>query len=239
VPVEVVDLLEVVDVEEEDAEGPAVAMELGQPLLEDVLAETMVPDPGQRVEEGDLLELLDPADRLDPARLVGEDLDRFHDPPPVIADRSGPDEHRDPVPSLVLEKDPDLAALPVEVRGRQRVAVTAEVLSLAVHVPEEVVVAVMPEDLGLRIAGDPLGGPVQVSDSLVQIHEVDAVVQVVDQLTVEGVVEKGTENGFGERRHPSLRPGTRAGEERQYHPGPGRYLRHGRRDLERLRLVPV
>ena len=187
VAVGVVDFLEAVDVDEEDAEPEAVARQLGHLLLEDDLGVAPVPDSRERVEEDDLGQLLDAADRLHPLGLVREDLDRADDGPRGIADGDDLDPHRDPVPGPVVEEDVGPVRLPVGDRGRDRAAVPAELVPFGVDVPEDRLRAGPADDVTGRPARDGLGAPVPERDLPVPIDEVDAVVEVVEQLLREAL----------------------------------------------------
>ncbi len=196
VPVAVVDLLEAVDVDEEDPEAEAVAGELGHLLLEDDLRVAAVPDPRQRVEVDDLRELLDPADRLHPLRLVREDLDDADDGPGGVADGNRLDAHRDAVAGPMVEEDVRAVRRLVGERGREGASRPAELVSVRVDVPEDRVGAGLADDVQGRPARDGLGAPVPERDLPGPIDDVDAVVQVVQQLQGEAFGKHPASSGL-------------------------------------------
>ncbi len=62
-----------------------------------------------------------------------------------------------------------------------------ERIPFIVYVVQDVVVAMCAQDLGAPKAGNPLGGLVPVSNLPVPIHEVDAVIEIVENSLVEGL----------------------------------------------------
>ena len=86
---------------------------------------------------------------------------------------------------LVVKVDGRFPRRSVDERGRNGTAVLAEAGARIVHVHQDLVgTAGVPDFLG-GVARDPLGTPVPVGDPSLRVDEVDAVVQVLDQLSEE------------------------------------------------------
>ena len=185
VAVAVVDRLEAVDVDEEEAEREPVALGLAEPGGQLGLGPAPVADARERVQEGEAAKLLGALARLVVLRLVLERLDRADDLARGVANRGGADLHRDAVSPLVEEGDVGVAVRAVGDGRGERTAVVAELVPFAVHVAEEVVPAERADDLVRGVAGDPLGAVVPGGDAAVPVDEVDAVREGVQELPVE------------------------------------------------------
>ena len=197
-PVQVVDLLEVVDVHDQEAELPAVAIEVLQAAAQGGIEHASVRQAGQIVGESIPPRPVGVFHGLDDRGGIREYLHAPDDLAGLVAHWSRSHADRLAVAAQVSKPDRDFAWLSVEHRRGQRAHGVAERPALVVNVGQDVVVAVSADDLGRRIAGDPFCPMVPIRELPFRVHVVDAVGHVVHDDLVQPVAECA--RGLGHRR---------------------------------------
>jgi hypothetical protein len=190
VAMQVVDLLEVVDVDYEQPEVPAVTAEVLETATERRIEHAPVRQTRQLVGQRVPTRSVRIFHGLDHSRSVGEDLDAADDRARRVANRSGPKAHGFSIATEVTEPHRDLSGLAVEHRCRQGAQRMAQRAPLVVHMSQDVVVTVPAHYLRGGIPGDPLGAEVPVSERPLGIDVVDAVGHVVDDYFVQVGAER-------------------------------------------------
>jgi len=217
--VRVVDLLEPVDVENQHGEPAPARGEVHRREGELAIERAAIRDLRQGVDLGEPLELLEPASQVLALAAILKGLYRADDVPRRIAQRRGPDLHRQAAPRLVPEIDQGLAGVAVSHGGDQRAALLTEAAAGGVDVVEQVVEAVPADHLLARVAGEPGGGRVPVDDLALLVHDIEAVVEVVENLVLEDAVgveelafpEVVAGHGLGMCRAPAMARSPRRG----------------------------
>ena len=177
--VPVVDLLEPVDIGEEHAEDPSIALHLLVPGPQDDLSVSPVGKAGERIHVGHPFRFREPLQGRGLGRVVGKNLHSAHDPVLGVPDRRDPDRDGHTVAGPVMQVHFGAPVRAVCKRLTHGADALAQHVPLVVHVNENVVRAPLAHDLCGSISRDPLGALVPVGDHSLFVDEINAVVEVV------------------------------------------------------------
>jgi hypothetical protein len=93
------------------------------------------------------------------------------------------------VPFLVVEIDLSVSVPACLEDLAERAGRLTEVAALCVHMGKDVGRTGLPDNLGSREAGDPLGSPVPVTDDPLPVDDIKSVVQFLQQVLYEAVID--------------------------------------------------
>ena len=150
----IVDQLEMVNVRKNQAEGPAVALELIEPGLQKNFQIRAVGDAGEGIEVGQTFQFLDPMERGDLFGVVAENLYCAQDAAVMVPERRHPHGNRQAVSVLVMQiyrGSPGLAVLDGLGQGT---GAQAEGDALIVHMLEEILETFLAQDFLAAVTGD-------------------------------------------------------------------------------------
>src|SRR5512143_81235 len=187
-PMPVVDVLKTVDIDENDAKGPAIPLQFLEPGVQRYFRISSVCQSREWIDVREPLKLRDAFERRRSGRVVGKDLDSACDRAVVVADRGHSNGDGDTMPVFVMKKD-FRAPLRAVCHGIcDRTSCRAQDIPPLVDMHEDIVRAALPDYFGTRISRDPFSAPIPVGDPPVPVHEVHAIVQVVEEHFIESLV---------------------------------------------------
>jgi hypothetical protein len=194
-PVGIIDLLEVIGIDHEQAEGAVKLLMFLQRLSQLEFGVAPIGQAGQRITKGKVLEFEHPALGTLFTGQVAEDLDGSGDFPVRPVDGRGADGHGQAVAGLVPQIHFGFAAAAVAHGGLQGAASPAEAATGFIDVAKKIVEAVASDGFVGGVAGQHFGSAIPISDLAVAIDEIDTVMQAVEQLFVKSGVGLGSLSG--------------------------------------------